>query len=59
MQASNVGVFIGPLVFGRAIHAGGWAAGTIPILNCILVLLISGLLLRSWTPTDGRVSQEV
>ena len=47
MQASNMGVFVGPLVFGAIIAKGGWAAATGPLLATIAVLLAAALVLRS------------
>lgn len=58
MQASNVGVFVGPLVYGRIIHAGGWSAGAFPILQCVVILAVAGLLLRSQSAVDRRISQD-
>lgn len=46
MQASNIGVFVGPIGFGAAIQAGGWTAGTGPLLAITGVLFAMAMLLR-------------
>ena len=60
MQASNIGVFVGPICFSAAIQAGGWTGGATPLLAAIGVLIGIALCLverrRSQAPLASTVS---